>query len=197
MVFQAAVGAFLASTQATRHGPLAVYLALVNRAWASCVPSGSAGSSHAAWRVAEFDDRSRRPRLQYRSEDHHHEWKSAPHRNPSTSAPQRETEQAAREPCGGAGGRARRDRSEAAANVFALLRHEAVQVVPTTRRRSLRKSGLATLGAPTPLRSTWQGGRTAEFRPIPEDDFRVCDVGERSDCPDWPDDVQGHAAPCR
>ena len=70
----------------------------------------------------------------YRSEAHHHEWKSAPHRNPSTSAPQRETEQAAREACGGAGGRARPDRSEAPANVFARPRHDAVQVVPTPWR---------------------------------------------------------------
>src|SRR2546425_3390340 len=71
----------------------------------------------------------------YRSEDHHHEWKFAPHRNPSTSAPQRETEQAAREACGGAVGRARRDRSEAAANVFARPSHEAVPVGAGTRRR--------------------------------------------------------------
>ena len=74
------------------------------------------------------------------------EWKSASHRNPSTPAPQGETEQAAREACGGAGRRARRVRSEAAANVFARPRHEAVQVVLTTPRRFLRESGPATSG---------------------------------------------------
>lgn len=52
----------------------------------------------------------------------HHERKSAPHGHPSTPATQRKAEPAARAACGGPGGRARRDRREAAEDVCVRLR---------------------------------------------------------------------------
>src|SRR5262245_16465781 len=73
------------------------------------------------------------PPFRVRVEERHHEWKSASERNASTPASQKEAEQAAGEACGGAGGRTRRDRSEASENICALPKQSAVQVDCTRR----------------------------------------------------------------